>query len=61
MLFLSKTIAAKITYSCCFSLYGNLDFLQKKFFNIDYWAQSYKEYFRVNICNAYFGVISLAV
>ena len=28
-------------YSCCFSLGGNLDlldFLQKKFYNIDYWS-----------------------
>ena len=33
-------IAFKMAYSCCFSLGGNLDFLdflQKKFYNINYW------------------------
>ena len=32
-------VAFKMAYSCCFSLGGNLDFLdflQKKFYNIDY-------------------------
>ena len=32
-------IALKMAYSCCFSLGGNLDFpefLQKKFYNINY-------------------------
>ena len=31
----------KMAYSCCFSLGGNLDFLdflQKKFYNINYWS-----------------------
>ena len=47
MLFLSKTIlylelfiALKMAYSCYFGLRGNLDFpdfLQKKFYNINYW------------------------
>ena len=35
-------IAVKMTYSCCFSIGGNLDFLyflQKKFYNIDYRSQ----------------------
>ena len=34
-------IAFKMAYSCCFSLGGNLDFpefLQKKFYNINYWV-----------------------
>ena len=33
-------ISFKISYSCCFGLRGNLefpDFLQKKFYNINYW------------------------
>ena len=29
-------ICPKMAYSCCFSLRGNLDFLQNKFYNIDY-------------------------
>ena len=35
-------IALKMAYSCCFSLGGNLDFpefLQKKFYNINYWTK----------------------
>ena len=28
-------VAFKMAYSCCFSLWGNLDFLQKKFYNIN--------------------------
>ena len=43
---LKLLIAFKMAYSCCFSLGGNLDFpefLQKKFYNINYWARSYKE------------------
>ena len=35
-------ICSKMAYSCCFSLGGNLDFLdflQKKFYNIDYRGQ----------------------
>ena len=35
-------VAFKMAYSCCFSLGGNLDFpdfLQKKFYNIDYRSQ----------------------
>ena len=34
-------IAFKMAYSCCFSFVGNLDFpefLQKKFYNINYWT-----------------------
>ena len=34
-----------MSYSCCFSLGGNLDFidfLQKRFYNFDYWSQSYR-------------------
>ena len=34
-------IALKMAYSCCFGLRGNLDFpefLQKKFYNINYWT-----------------------
>ena len=34
-------IAFKISYSCCFGFRGNLefpDFLQKKFYNINYWS-----------------------
>ena len=34
-------IAFKMAYSCCFSLGGNpdlLDFLQKKFYYINYWS-----------------------
>ena len=34
-------IAFKMAYSCCFSLGGNLhfpEFLQKKFYNINYWT-----------------------
>ena len=43
MIFLSITVLLnyllhlKMAYYCCFSLGGNLDFLQKKFYNIDYW------------------------
>ena len=36
---LKLLIAFKMAYSCCFSLGGNLDFLeflQKKFYNINY-------------------------
>ena len=29
-------IALEMVYYCCFSLGGNLDFLQKKFYNINY-------------------------
>ena len=36
-------IALEIVYYCCFSLGGNLDFLQKKIFKIDNW--SYKQIF----------------
>ena len=35
-------IALKMAYSCCFSLGGSLDFpefLQKKFYNINYWTK----------------------
>ena len=38
-------ICSKMSYSCCFSLGGNLDFidfLQKRFYNFDYWSQSYR-------------------
>ena len=34
-------ISFKISYYCCFGLRGNLefpDFLQKKFYNINYWT-----------------------
>ena len=31
-------IAFTLAYFCCFSLRGNLDFLQKKFCNIIYWS-----------------------
>ena len=34
-------ISFKISYSCCFGFRENLefpDFLQKKFYNIDYWC-----------------------
>ena len=34
-------IALEMVYYCCFSLGGNLenlDFLQKKFYNINYWC-----------------------
>ena len=34
-------ICSKMAYSCCFSLGGNLDFLdflQNKFYNIGYWS-----------------------
>ena len=31
-------IALEIVYYCCFSLGGNLDFLQKKIFKIEYWS-----------------------
>ena len=34
-------ISFKISYSCCFGFRENLefpDFLQKKFYNIDYWS-----------------------
>ena len=34
-------IALEMVYYCCFSLGGNvdfLDFLQKKFYNINYWS-----------------------
>ena len=37
-------VAFKMAYSCCFSLGGNLDFLdflQKKFYNIDYRPQKW--------------------
>ena len=37
-------IAFKMANSCCFSFGGNLDFpefLQKKFYNIDYWTRFY--------------------
>ena len=37
-------IAHKMAYSCCFGLRGNLDFpdfLQKKFYNINYWSSGY--------------------
>ena len=33
---------SKMVYSCCFSLGGDLyflDFLQKKFYNINYWKR----------------------
>ena len=36
-------IAFKMAYSCCFSFGGNLDFpefLQRKFYNINYWRSS---------------------
>ena len=29
-------IAFKMTYSCCYGLRGNLDFLQKKFYSTNY-------------------------
>ena len=35
-------ISFKISYYCCFGLRGNLefpDFLQKKFYNINYWSR----------------------
>ena len=35
-------ISFKISYSCCFGFRENLefpDFLQKKFYNIDYWKE----------------------
>ena len=38
---LKLLIAFKMAYSCCFSSGGNLDFLeflQKKFYNINYWC-----------------------
>ena len=46
MLFVSETIlelfiALKMAYSCCFGLKRNLDFpdfLQKKFYKINYWS-----------------------
>ena len=34
-------ISFKISYSCCFGFRGNLefsDFLQKKFYNINFWS-----------------------
>ena len=37
-------IALKMAYSCCFGLRGNLDFpdfLQKKFYNINYWIHHF--------------------
>ena len=39
-------ISFKISYSCCFGFRENLefpDFLQKKFYNIDYRAQCFDE------------------
>ena len=48
MLFISKTIllelfiALKMAYCCCLGLRGNLDFpdfLQKMFYNINYWSR----------------------
>ena len=39
-------IAFKISYSCCFGFRGNLefpDFLQKKFYNIDYRKEDKRE------------------
>ena len=32
-------ITFKKAYYCCFSLGGNLDLLQKKFYNINYWCK----------------------
>ena len=33
---LEMFIALEMVYYCCFSLGGNLDFLQKKFYNTNY-------------------------
>ena len=42
-------VAFKMAYSCCFSLWGNLDFpdfLQKKFYNINCWFGNHKKSIR---------------
>ena len=38
-------ISFKMAYSCCFSLGGNLDFLVKKFYNINYRSRFRKKKF----------------
>ena len=46
----------KMVYPCCFGLRGNLDFsdfLQKKFYNINYWPLFVSVFLRTTNCKEF--------